>query len=87
MEPREIRTVLHYPNKPLVSFLVDQANLTASERKLLYMREYDGFTIEATAEALEISPRSVSRIQHEVMDKLDTNFSRMPFLSQAILKQ
>lgn len=87
MEPREIRTVLQYPNKPLVLFLVDQANLTANERKVIDMREHGGYTIESAAEALDISPRAVSYIYHDGMEKLNTSFSSMPFLSSAILKQ
>lgn len=87
MELNEIRTVLNYPDKTFVSFLVDQANLTADERKIIDMREHDGFTIESAAEALDISPRSVSRLHRGAMTKLDSSFSHMPYLSTAVLKQ
>jgi len=87
MEQRQIISILNYPDRALVEFAVNRANLTRSEWDTIKAREYDGETVETLAERLEISDTTVKRRYAAGMQKLDVAFSSMPWAAALIVKQ
>ena len=86
MEPREIITMLNYPDKALVDFSVSIANLTAPERECIDLRVYGGETVESAAERLMLSPGTVKSRYRAGMSKLDACWSSRPWIN-SIIKQ
>lgn len=86
MEHREIIAVLNYPDRDLVRYAVDRANLTDPEWDIICLREYQGDTIESAAERLLVSPRTIKRRYGEGMKKLDSCWSGLPWVN-SIIKQ
>lgn len=86
MEPREILSMLNYPDAALVDHAVQRANLSAPEWEAVYLRSHDGETIESAAERLALSPGTVKNRYREGMHKLDACWSGLPWV-QSILKQ
>ena len=86
MEPREIITMLNYPDKALVDFSVSIANLTVPERECIDLRVYDGETVESAAERLMLSPGTVKARYRAGMSKLNACWSGRPWIN-SIIKQ
>lgn len=80
MESSRIIAILNYPDAAMVEHILSRANLTAQERQILMLREFEGHTIESAAEALMISDTTVKRRYSAAMTKLNACWSNIPWL-------
>jgi len=84
MERAIIKAMLNYPDAPLVDMAVKRANLTAHEWRAIQIREFEGMTVEKAAEYLDISPGTVKNEYRSGMQKLDTCWSGIPWISTIV---
>lgn len=80
MERSEIISFLNYPDAPLVDLAVKRANLSAHEWRAISIREYDGMTVEAAAEYLNVSPGTIKNEYRSGMRKLDNCWSGVSWI-------
>ncbi len=72
--------MLNYPDTALVNHAIERANLTATEKKVIFMREHENYTIESLAEELECSDSTIKRYYASGMKKLDICWSSLAWL-------
>ena len=81
MDNRQIINFINYPDRGLVEFAVNRANLTAPEWECIKAREYNGETVESLAERLDLSDTTIKRRYSAGMRKLDVAFSSMSWVN------
>ena len=82
MDKRQIISFINYPDRGLVEFAVNRANLTAPEWECVKAREFDGETVEHLADRLQLSDTTIKRRYSSAMQKLDVCFSAIPWVDK-----
>ncbi len=71
-----VRTVLQQPDKQKAVEALERVNLIKRERETIQYIFFCGFTIEKTAELLDVSPSSVANWKKSAMKKCAVVFRK-----------